>query len=195
VGVHASIASAALRDALVSPDAAIRLWRTDSDLAVDALKIVPSPVTEYAVGEWTLCIDTSLIAEIRHLRHSKLPNETGGVLIGSFDLERKIAYLVGTIPSPPDSEEWPTLYIRGAAGLANEVKAIGTRTAGMLQYVGEWHSHPRGVPPLPSGDDCTVFAWLTELMDLDGFPAIMLIAADAHEAVYVCNMVQGKEPL
>ena len=55
------------------------------------------------------------------LRNAKLPNETGGVLVGSLDLERKIAYVIDTVPSPPDSEEWPTVYIRGCRGLRRQV--------------------------------------------------------------------------
>lgn len=194
VGLHAAIASKAFRDAMSQPGAVIRIWHAGPDLQVNALAFEAQKVHEHAVGPWTVCTDEAFIRKIRTLRLSKLPNETGGILIGSFDLERRIIYLVDTVASPPDSEEWPTLYIRGASGLAAQVNRIGEQTAGMLQYVGEWHSHPRGVPALPSGDDCKVFLWLTELMDRDGFPAIMLIASDTHESVFVANMVQGEKP-
>jgi hypothetical protein len=192
--LHAAIGSKALRDALSQPGATIKVWKADVDLQVFASAIQPAEVEELNVGGWTVSTDSSFRRRLLELRQAKLPNETGGVLLGSFDLERKIVYLVDTIPSPPDSKEWPTLYIRGAAGLAPAVTRVSERTAGMLQYVGEWHSHPSGVPPLPSGDDCTVFAWLTELMDRDGFPAIMIIASDDCLATYVCNMAQGREP-
>ena len=55
----------------------------------------------------------ALLAKLSSLREPKLPNETGGVLLGSFDVERRILYIADALPSPPDSEEWPTLYIRG----------------------------------------------------------------------------------
>lgn len=116
----------------------------DTELAVRSIVVPVHPTIEWTLGGWTLCTDDAFLTKIRSLRRSKLPNETGGVLIGSFDLERRIIYLVDTIPSPPDSKEWPTLYIRGSSGLSREVKRIGERTAGMLQYIGEWHSHPRG---------------------------------------------------
>lgn len=192
--LHAAIGSKAVRDALGQPGATMKVWKADADLQVLANTIQPADVEERTVGGWTVSTDATFRRRLLELRQAKLPNETGGVLLGSFDLERKIVYLVDTIPSPPDSKEWPTLYIRGAADLAPAVDRVSERTAGMLQYVGEWHSHPRGVPPLPSGDDCTVFAWLTELMDRDGFPAIMIIASDDCLATYVCNMAQGREP-
>jgi hypothetical protein len=192
--LHAGIASRGIRKCLAGPNAAIHIWRATSDLAVSTVRIDPEPVVEYAMGEWTVCSDRRFFDKIAKLRLAKLPNETGGVLLGSFDLERKIIYLVETIPSPPDSEEWPTLYIRGSEGLAAQVQQVSEITTGMLQYVGEWHSHPCGVAAIPSTDDCTVFAWITELMDRDGFPAVMLIAADSRSAVFVGRMQQGKEP-
>jgi hypothetical protein len=95
-----------------------------------------------------------------------------------LDLEHKIAYIVDTIPSPPDSEEWPTLYIRGCRGLSAKVKEIGKKTDGALQYVGEWHSHPAGSTTSPSTDDKKVFEWLTTEMSRDGLPALMMIVGD-----------------
>jgi hypothetical protein len=192
--LHAAIASSALRDAIAKPEATIRLWRAAADMTVTSIVVAAEPTIEHEVGGWTVCSDARFFERIAGLRRAKLPNETGGVLLGSLDLERRIIYLVDTIPSPPDSKEWPTLYIRGSEGLAAEVRRASDTTGGMLQYVGEWHSHPRGVQPLPSSDDCTVFAWLTELMDRDGFPAVMMIAADTESAVYVGRMVRGKEP-
>lgn len=193
VAMHAAIGSKAFRDSASISEASIRVWHADSELSVKCIAVPVSPTHERTLGPWTLCMDDAFLLKIRSLRSSQLPNETGGVLIGSFDLERRIIYLVDTVPSPADSVEWPTLFIRGSSGLLREVTRIGEQTAGMLQYVGEWHSHPRGVPPLPSSDDCKVFEWLTELMGRDGFPAIMLIAADEREEVYVGTIREGIE--
>lgn len=193
VAMHAAIGSKGFRDAVSLPQASIRVWHADNELSVKCIQVPVKPVHEMKVGSWTVCMDDAFLSKVRTLRLGQLPNETGGVLIGSFDLERSIIYLVDTVPSPQDSVEWPTLYIRGSSGLSLEVKRIGERTAGMLQYIGEWHSHPTGVPPLPSADDCKVFAWLTELMGRDGFPAVMLIASDDREAIYVGKMIQGSE--
>lgn len=105
---------------------------------------------ECRIFDWQVKLDVAIADRLQALRESKLPNETGGVLIGSFDLERRIAYVIDTIPSPPDSEEWPTLYIRGSKGLRHQVEKIVQKTDGALQYVGEWHSHPAGCSTLPS---------------------------------------------
>ncbi len=192
--LHAAIVSHGIREALARPNATIRAWRAGDDLSVQKVDIETLPTIEHEVGGWRVCTDQHFVDRIARLRREKLPNEIGGVLLGSFDLPRRIIYLVDTIPSPPDSKEWPTLYVRGSEGLLAEVNRTSATTGGMLQYVGEWHSHPRGVPPLPSADDCTVFAWLTELMDRDGFPALMLIASDSENVVFVGRMIQGARP-
>jgi integrative and conjugative element protein (TIGR02256 family) len=122
-----------------------------------------------------------LLSRLRALRATKLPNETGGVLIGSYDLQRRIVYVVDTIPSPPDSKEWPTLYIRGSEGLRQAVQEVDRRTAGSLQYVGEWHSHPDGYGCGASEDDRKVFGWMTAHLSADGLPGLMIIVGAAGQ--------------
>lgn len=94
-----------------------------------------------------------------------------------------------TIASPPDSEERPILYIRGCQGLARQLEEVANLTAGRLQYIGEWHSHPTGSEAKPSSDDRTAFSWLTGYMKVDGYPAVMLIVGEQGYSIYVENIV------
>ena len=177
VMLHAATAAHAVRQAVDSDDAAIRVWRADPETGeVRHIQIPVATAERNTFGGWTLVLDKQLTTRIAELRTSKLPNETGGVLIGAYDLARKLVYVVDTIPSPPDSEEWPTLYIRGKRGLSSQVEKICGATSGQLEYVGEWHSHPDGCPCRPSDDDLKVFSWLTKNMDDAGLPALMAIA-------------------
>lgn len=193
--LHAAIASRAVRQVADSDDASITIWRAGDTLAVARIEIATSAARIIKSNGWTLCTDEEFIAHVSSLRSQSLPNETGGVLLGSFDLERRIVYVFDTIPSPSDSEQWPTLYIRGAKGLEARVKEVGEQTKGMLQYIGEWHSHPDGCPCLPSEGDCTVFDWLTTLMDKDGLPPVVLIVGEGGEtAFFVAQIIQGRVP-
>ena len=108
-------------------------------------------------------------------RNEHLPNETGGVLIGTFDMSRRIAYVVDQIAAPPDSERRPTSYLRGCEGLEEQVEVIREATKGQLDYVGEWHSHP-GKSTRASKKDKSLFAWLAGYRLSDGVPALMAIA-------------------
>lgn len=190
IAMFAAIGSRAIRDALAQDQASIRIWRSDPKMNVKAITINAPPPAEILCDTWKIGTDQWLLAKIAELRKSKLPNETGGILLGTFDLYRRIVYAVDTIPSPPDSTEWPMLYIRGCEGLLGQVQKIQETTDGMLHYVGEWHSHPDGISCQPSKDDRTVFAWLSGHMHRDGFPAVMLIAGEHENTWFVDSMLE-----
>ena len=195
VGLHSAIAARAIRKAVSDPASSITVWRADNELMVRKITVDVSQAVQFKTGEWNVCFDEVLASRLAELRQSKLPNETGGILLGSFDLHRKIAYISDTVPSPPDSKEWPVLYIRGCVGLKREVERISRISRGMLQYVGEWHSHPDGCSCAPSDDDCKVFAWLKSHMSADGLPSLMIIAGENNEtAVYLGQMRAGIMP-
>jgi hypothetical protein len=180
VGLHSAIAARAVRNIASDPEAGIHIWHGASDLGVRRFSTRPSLVQELAFGDWRVRTDDYLLTRLATLREDRLPNETGGVFIGSIVVERRIMYLVDTIPSPPDSQEWPVLYIRGCQGLPERLKEIDHRTAGMLQYVGEWHSHPDGYSVHPSSDDKKVFQWLIEHLQSDGLPPVMAIVGESR---------------
>jgi len=179
VALHAAIGAGTLATALVRADPSITVWRADAaTLAVTAFVVQAAPVCRERIGRWTLTIDMDLVARLNRLRAEKLPKETGGVLLGAYDMDRQHVYVVDTIPSPPGSQEWPTLYIRGCEGLSDRVDEARARTGGQLEYVGEWHSHPDRCSVLPSGDDEQVFAWVAERLAIDGLPALMAIVGE-----------------
>jgi Prokaryotic homologs of the JAB domain len=102
----------------------------------------------------------------------RLPNETGGVLLGSFDMARKVALVSLALSSPEDSKEWPTVYIRGSAGLQGVVSRSEIATGGGFEYIGEWHSHPSGATAGASRDDRRALSLLSEVMAEDARPAL-----------------------
>ena len=66
----------------------------------------------------------------------------------------------------------------------------------MLEYIGEWHSHPPDYSTAPSDEDLQVFAWLTGLMSADGLPAMMMIVGDGgHASCFVGQMVKAESLL
>ncbi len=185
VAIHAGIGAQAVRSVVSEEKATIKVWRSDPDTC--AIAPVDMPVFRVhraAIGKWTLILDDWLFQKLADVRSSKLPNETGGVLIGAYDLPSKTVYVVDTIPSPPDSEEWPMLYIRGSEGLRDKMADITEMTAGQLQYVGEWHSHPDRCSCLPSNDDYKVFSWMTDGMSAVGLPALMGIIGELGSSLW-----------
>ena len=84
-------------------------------------------------------------------------------------------YIVDVTGAPSDSKEWPTAFIRGSAGVAKGLAEASQRTSGMVEYIGEWHSHPDRCSVEPSSDDEQVYTWIAEHQAKDGYPAVMLI--------------------
>jgi len=193
VATHSAIGSKAVLDVLSNNSAKIVIWKTDIDkLTTRRFEFQVFKTTEFQIGDWTLCIDDYLKENIKTAREAKLPNETGGILIGFFDMQRRIIYVVETILSPSDSVEWPTIYIRGHEDLANREKEIRIKTQGWLRYVGEWHSHPKGCKTWPSNEDITAFSWLTKEMEIEGLPGVMLIAGENQSSWYIGHMEKPK---
>lgn len=193
VALHSAICARGIRNISSDSKASISIWEANpTDFSVNSRSIPVYEVSESKFGDWTLYCDSWLLAKISQSRKKRLPNETGGVLLGSFDMQRKIVYVVDTILSPPDSQEWPTVYIRGCQGLKKKVEKIKETTAGMLDYVGEWHAHP-GSGTAPSQDDIKAFSWLVEIMDVCGQPALMMIAAELKHAWYLGQMKSFEE--
>jgi hypothetical protein len=179
VALHAANCCRSLRKIVNEEKGNIIIFQTNSDnFIVNYHYFEPEIMIEQQLGEWLICTDNCFINKISNARVERLPNETGGVLIGAFDMSRKIVYIVDVIPSPPDSKEWPTLYIRGCKDLPEKMQRIRKITDGKLGYVGEWHSHPVGCLPIPSQDDKKAFVWICDNVKLDGFPGVMLIIGD-----------------
>lgn len=137
VSLHSSIGSKALMDINRTTSASMSIWRTNKDCTIDRVDIEPARVVNILADEWEIVTDVTLLDYLHGLRKRKLPNETGGVLLGSYDMERKVIYIVDVLASPPDSEEWPTLYIRGCEGLHENVTNLSKKVHGMINYIGE----------------------------------------------------------
>jgi len=187
VALHAAIGSRKI-SRILSEDkgSSITIWQADTEtLAVKKQDVPVYEMLQRSYGAWTLCFDDFLVRKIQAARAARLPNETGGVLLGSFDMLRKIIYIVDAILSPPDSVEQPSYYERGREGLKERIDQIQELTLGNLTYIGEWHSHPPGCGSTPSMADAEVFSWLFEIMNIDGLPPLMMISGDRGESWHV----------
>ena len=134
-----------------------------------------SSVQRHAFADFRVTVSDQAIEEMRTYRLQRLPNETGGVLLGTYDLSRRIVHVVAALPAPPDSRQSPTYFIRGARHLKPLVEGISARSAGVISYIGEWHSHPDHAEVAPSDDDEEVFGHLKTHLDPTGTPYVMAI--------------------
>ena len=182
VTMHGGMGSRSVRQLSECDRARIRTWLSDEhDNYQLVMDVEPAVPIQYTKGEWTVVLDTELLDTLARMRECRLPNETGGVLLGSCDRSRKILYVVDALPSPQDSEERKTSYIRGTKGVSKEVERIVHVTGSNLAYVGEWHSHPDRHGVEPSADDKRLLNWIRVGMEEEGETGLMCIIGEGKQ--------------
>jgi integrative and conjugative element protein (TIGR02256 family) len=191
VQLHAAILARQVRLRAPSTQAAIQVWRANPDTGtVDTTSFGATPPLIVDMDDMELVWDEGLRSKIRAMREEGLPNETGGVLLGYFDLVNHRIYAVDALPAPPDSQERRSEFERGIEGLEAKVQAAQARTANIVGYIGEWHSHPRRVQASPSGLDIRLLLHLAIMLGQDGLPALMLIVGEDEER-WIAGSVRG----
>jgi len=82
---------------------------------------------------------------------SRKPKETGGYLVGFYDMNRQ--YAVITDVWEGDGERDYRSYVSHLTDkMKLDLNSLWTSSSGTLYYVGEWHTHPGG-PSIPSTQD------------------------------------------
>lgn len=179
IQAHASTLAEQIPLTSAQPNARIRIWQRDPESGSVAVHSVPVHAERrMPFGEQELFMDDGLEHSLREQRSAKLPHETGGVLLGYYDLNIKAIILVAALPAPPDSKGSAGAFERGTEGLQDTIAEIARRTAGIVGYVGEWHSHPRGHSARPSRDDLVQLAHLAKVMADEGLPGVQLIVGE-----------------
>lgn len=185
---HAATQSEQLMMLSEDERAAVRVWVRDINTgSVQPYTIPVEEQVTYALGPFTGYMDKGLETKLFNLRDASLPSETGGVLLGFWDFNINALVLVDALPAPSDSVANRESFVRGAAGLLEEIAEVRRRTAGIVSYVGEWHSHPQGVQTQPSTDDLAQLATLAARMAEDGMPVASLIVGEGE-----MNLMQGQ---
>jgi integrative and conjugative element protein (TIGR02256 family) len=175
---HAAVLSEQVRAAVALPEAQIKVWTRTADGAMAVHGVPVHSERRMRLGDMALFIDEGIIAKMRRLRAEHLPRETGGVLLGYHDLNIGAIVVVDAMEAPPDSESTEASFERGVQGVADAAKEAHRRTAGIVGYIGEWHSHPPGYSADPSRDDLYQLAYLAIGLSHDGMPAVTVIIGE-----------------
>ncbi|WP_016761539.1 Mov34/MPN/PAD-1 family protein [Leptospira kirschneri] len=180
IKIHSSLLSRQLRLKKEDNKALIMAWKLNvftGGVESYKVEIITSPIIR-KIEEWKVIIDQSTISDLCRIRKEKLPNETGGILIGYIDQKLKNLYVVDFLVAPKDSISSPSGFTRGTAGLSEKLSNIIERTNHIVNYIGEWHSHPQGASARPSKIDFQQISQFIEIMSIDGLPHVMLIVGE-----------------
>lgn len=191
VHLHAATLSRQLRKSTSQPNARIYVW----DYQEDTGGIVPYEIPVFQsqsiqINGWEIIWDDGFVESAKKYRVEALPNETGGILFGIIDQKDKTITLVKACFAPENSESTPSSFGRSAYHSTDVLDECQERTAGIVTYVGEWHSHPPSYGALPSQDDIGQLHFLTSSLQIEGMPALMMIVAKSSVGFYLNK--QGK---
>jgi integrative and conjugative element protein (TIGR02256 family) len=179
VVAHAGVLAEQVQRAASRAEATIRVWSRDADSgAVVMHEIAASAERGVPCNDLQVYIDAGLEQKLRVLRSQGLPEETGGVLLGYHDFNVSALVLADVLAAPSDSNTSTAFFERGVQGLTAAVNEAARRTAGIVGYVGEWHSHPRGYSSAPSDHDLFQLIYLAVGMADDGLPAVSVIVGE-----------------
>ena len=176
VQIFAGVVARFIRDRWDSVEPFIGVWEwSDQSYSLKQHTLSPFPPHVMSSSGWEVRLSSRAGSQLRKFRNKRLPNETGGVLLGDVDMRHHIVHVGLALPSPADSIEWPVMYIRGAEGLPKRIAQLHSFSGGQLGYVGEWHSHPDGCASIPSQQDLAALDILEREIRAEGFPTVMLI--------------------
>ncbi len=186
VHLHAATLSRQIRKSTYQPKARICIW----DYQDNTGGIVPHEISVFKsqsvhIKDWEIIWDDGFIEDVKNYRSEALPNETGGLLFGIFDQKDATITLVKACSAPENSESTPSSFGRGAYDSTDVLDGCHERTAGIVTYVGEWHSHPSGRSVLPSQDDISQLNFLSCSLQIEGMPALMMIVSDSSVGFYL----------
>lgn len=113
--------------------------------------------------EWEIRYRNGLISRLKSEMGKAMPNETGGIFIGSINYKTRTIHVVDVVDAPPDSQANPGCFFRGVKNLPEQIQEVQQKTGGQLGYIGEWHTHPFGPNSLSRTDFNTVTRFKSEL--------------------------------
>ncbi len=182
IQLHAAVIARQVRLLRDKPEPRICIWSAEPETGSLLATDIPVQAKMHAMGgEWKVIWDAGVYEQLCSMRNAHLPNETGGIVLGYVDHKLKSIYIVDALSAPPDSASDPTGFTRGVEGLAASLKEVARRTANIVDYIGEWHSHPSFASAYPSSLDRALIETLANKLAIEGQPALMIIVGRTGE--------------
>ncbi|GAA4459352.1 hypothetical protein GCM10023189_32940 [Nibrella saemangeumensis] len=132
-----------------------------------------------ADGSQCLLLTEEATSSIRACAREWYPLETGGILVGTYDENYRVATVYLASGPPSDSQHSLYQFIRGTNGIS-ELLERAHQLPTPRYYLGEWHTHPAASPK----------ASLTDKKQMNAFADCRLYGASSP----VLLIVGGKPP-
>lgn len=173
----AALAAADIEATHDLPGACVTIWSLDAGGAVTLQRQAVPQFRAASLHGWEVMVAPDVLTTIKEARRDGNV-ETGGILLGGFDLERRTLFVTAALPSPADSKAGRTYFERGTHGVQGAIEEAQRITMRHITYIGEWHTHPTGSNSEPSALDRTLLSWVADLRQLFLMPGLLLILGD-----------------
>lgn len=182
IQLSAAILARQLRLHKEKSESLIRVWSlNDHSGSLICNTISPESAIYTEKSGWRIIWDNEIKNKLKTIRYNSLPKETGGIILGYVDHKIRSIFIVDILPAPYDSASEATGFTRGVSGLREILEEVSVRTANIVGYIGEWHSHPAFSSAEPSSLDWDLIRTISKIMANDGEPALMLIVGSAGD--------------
>ncbi len=194
VMTHAANLARRVRHAVPDDQAIIGVWTLNEDTgSISADLIEPASPCQMQMGDWQVIWDEDIEEKLNDLRTQCLPYETGGILLGIVDQKDKTITVVTASEAPEGSSGSASSFSRSSAEEVRE--NANKRTGGIVNYIGEWHSHPQGCSAMPSHADIYQLAYIGNTMFTEGKPTLMIIVSDGQIGFSVLGLGGNDESI
>ncbi len=133
----------------------------------------------YNINGLKIILNSEVIDEIKKYYNSSLRYETGGVLIGKFNKDNKVIEVIEVYELKTNFFS-KILYKRNVKKAQKIINKRWHESGGVLNYVGEWHTHPN-MRALPSHTDINSLKEIASKVHEILPGVVMIIAGDDNE--------------
>lgn len=137
-----------------------------------------------------LYLSMEVIKEIESEYKKNRYFEVGGILLGKMSSNLDTIY-VDRLLKVKSRRKYSFTYIRNSKKAQKIINEEWKYSEGVMNYLGEWHTHP-GISPLPSLQDRQTILELTQDKKSIYFPyTILLIMGEACKLTITISDIQG----
>lgn len=185
ISYHTSIFSYGIKRLLDDKDGHLLLSIMDNNMKTKLIKLGNVLDIKFKNdSKWRLRISEKISKNIIHDLKSNQPNETGGLLLGKIDVKRKIIYITRYTHASKDSKKSSNIFVRGINNVPEEIENCRKKSGNLIDYIGEWHTHPGG-SGIPSETDYVAVNELRKELDKVPYPTFMLIVTATKLNPYI----------
>lgn len=135
---------------------------------------------KYDVNNIKIIVNKEIVDSIINYYNSSRKYETGGILLGKFNKTNKVME-IKEVYELKTSFFSKILYKRNAKRAQKIIDRRWHETNGLINYLGEWHTHPNMLP-IPSNTDIKSLRDISEKVK-EVLPGTILIIAGKSEKV------------